>query len=323
MANNANPVHIAKQPIVFEYGTDFSLWYQQFTAYCTICNVTQANKFNSFITFLSQRAFSLINTLALTDAQKADIDAEEIKKLITNILTLHKTNIPCRIQLQHRVQNDEESLCDFMYNLEKLANSAYSGEANAVLRTTVVIDQFCIGVKDQNISIELLKNTYRTVVDTLNDAQKFASAYEIRNLKLGVKVEQSQPVEIFANTEQNNMYNNHNKYTDRYHRKVGNNSPTTSNISTRNNLPGTSKSTDTCHKCLKLGHYAYACKSDIECYACHKYGHYSFECRSRTNNNNRTYNHNRTNNYNYRGKTRNNTHQNMYNQGRTHTNKDF
>ena len=212
----ANAQTIAKQPPVFEYGEKFELWYQQFSAYCTICGVTPENKYNSFITFLSQRSFSIVNNLALTDAQKQNMDEENAFKLVRNALRTQKSSIPSRIQLQNRFQKQDESLPDYMFALENLANSAYPGTDNVAVRTTTVVDQFCVGVLDKDVSIELLKNTYPTAAEALTDAHKFTSAYEIRNLRLGDSSSHNVEILVSEVNRPNNYRDTYNYGSDRY-----------------------------------------------------------------------------------------------------------
>ena len=204
--------NIARQPVVFEVGNDFDQWYTQFSAYCTICGVTAENKYTTLITFLSPRAYSLVNTLALPEGQRANIDAEEPLKSLRNALTSKKSNVPFRIQLQHRMQKHDESLSDYMYELEKLANKAYPGNDNVVLKRTVVIDQFSMGVENKDLSIDLLKHTYTTTHELLQNAQQFESAFEIARMRQAALLQPAQSqFDVFANTSTDTSTNVHSR----------------------------------------------------------------------------------------------------------------
>lgn len=308
MANH----NIAKKPGAFEYGPeeDFSTWYLQFNAYCTLCDVSAANKYTSFITFLNPRAFSLVHSLNLSTAQKEAMDNAATLALITDVLTVRKSNVPCRIQLQHSKQTADQTLSDFMYTLEKIAIQAYPGTDNSAIRATLVIDQFCIGVLNKDVSIELLKHAYKTIPDAVGDAQRFAAAYEIRNLGASEQGEQYRPVDVYhtdlRNRSDNNQYNSHQHNANSYRGRnnVGRGNVNRGNGNRRNNrprpqhnqdnrtessTPSGSRGSARCYTCQRTGHYANECKAHIECYNCHKMGHFSYECRSgRNHNNNQT-----------------------------------
>lgn len=303
--------NIAKQPSVFEVGADFDLWYTQFSAYCTICKVTVETKYSTLITFLSPRSYSLVNSLSLSDAQKANIDEESSLKAITNALTVRKNNVPFRIQLQHTVQDENESLSDFMYSLEKLGNKAYPGNDNNVVRTTIVVDQFRLGVHSNDLSVELLKNTYQSTHDVLDAAQKFESAYEIIKLR---KTATSQSlhtnVDVLANTSYVHTTNNanahsNNNYSNNKHGYNNTNSKGNSerprqynnNVNDNPNYLDRSRNfsrdryrsqeTRTCYTCNMPGHLSFQCNYRAQetriCYTCNRAGHLSFQCRSKSN----------------------------------------
>ena len=153
-----------------------------------------------------------MNTLALAEGQRANIDAEEPLKSLRNALTSKKSNVPFRIQLQHRMQKHDESLSDYMYELEKLANKAYPGNDNVVLKRTVVIDQFSMGVENKDLSIDLLKHTYTTTHELLQNAQQFESAFEIARMRQAALLQPAQSqFDVFANTSTDTSTNVHSR----------------------------------------------------------------------------------------------------------------
>ena len=168
---------VVKQPAVFKLNSsdEFSIWYAQFINYAEAVGIEKANTFVALKSFLDASAFSIVENLEVSDENKAD--PAKFKSTLEEALS-RKDKIPPRLALRYRSQETDESLADFALALEKLANKA---GVHKDARPQLLVDSFCTGVRDTDLSIKLLETHFDTLTLALDQAEKIESASKIRN----------------------------------------------------------------------------------------------------------------------------------------------
>ena len=174
---NVNIAPIARQPSIFKMGMDFPTWFRQFVNYCVITNTPAAQRFGVMCSFLDSSAFTTVENLRLANDIRADITAafEPLR------IALHSpdSRIPARFAIRHRAQREEESLDEFVRELEKLARNAFPDDNNIRANQTL-IDAFISGLRSDELSIKLLQRNFANVTEALNEAKEFLSARDTR-----------------------------------------------------------------------------------------------------------------------------------------------
>ena len=167
---------VAKQPSVFKLNTtdDFQTWYAQFTNYATAVSIDPKNQFVALSSFLDTSAFTIVQNLEFAAGDKED--PIKFGPILERALK-RKDKIPPRLALRYRVQESDESLAEFAFALEMLANKA--GVAKPA-KEELLVDSFCTGVRDTDLSIKLLEDSFDALSLALEQAQKIDGASKIR-----------------------------------------------------------------------------------------------------------------------------------------------
>ncbi len=157
--------------------------------------IADKDHFVAISSYLNTAAFTAVENVKLTDEQKAD--PKSFYPLLENALKSDSDKIPPRLKLRFRTQKPGESLSQFALELGKLANKSNMEDAT---REHLLIDSFCTGVKDTDLSIKLLETTFGTLTLALDYALKVEGASKIRNfVKLGH--DEAPEIEILATNE--------------------------------------------------------------------------------------------------------------------------
>ena len=175
--NNTNSKVVVKQPAVFKLNSkdDFPTWYAQFKNYADSVGINADDFFKALSSFLDTPAFTVVQNLKVSEADQKD--ETKLKPILTAALTL-KEKIPPRLALRYRAQEPEESLAEFAFALELLANKASIPDAS---KPEMLVDSFCTGVRDTDLSIKLLETNFASLSLALDQAQKIEGASKIRN----------------------------------------------------------------------------------------------------------------------------------------------
>jgi hypothetical protein len=166
-----------RQPSEFKYDSndDFSIWFAKFTNFADAANIAKKDQFAALCSYLDNGAFSIVRSLEITDDVKAEPD--RFKPLLEKALRT-QDKIPPRLALKYRTQKPDESLSDFAIALGKLASKA---EIAQVSKEETLVDSFCTGVRDTDLSIKLLETNFESLSIALEQAQKIEGASKIRN----------------------------------------------------------------------------------------------------------------------------------------------
>ena len=176
---------MVRQPQTFRYGTDFAAWFKQFENFATAAKCDVKEQYILLLTYLDTKSFTLVQNLDVSATNQANLNL--CYSQILNILTPDNDRIPARLSLKYRVQKATESISEYAFELEMLANKAFDSK-NPNKQATMV-DTFCTGVSDTNLSIKLLEHDFETLSEALVYAQKVKVAqdvrHSIRNIQLG------------------------------------------------------------------------------------------------------------------------------------------
>lgn len=192
---------VVRQPPEFKLNSeqDFATWYARFSNFAAAVKIEAPNQFQALVSYLDSSAFTIVQNLGLDDEQIKDPTV--FRPLIATALK-GKDGIPARLALKYRVQNPTETLSDYAMALGKLATKA---SISAASREETLVDTFCTGVSDTDLSVKLLENTFDTLSLALEQAQKIEGATNIRKLVRPTSTSMSDNVEILA-TNANNGY---------------------------------------------------------------------------------------------------------------------
>ena len=165
-----------KQPSEFKLNSndDFTTWYAQFSNFAGAANIADKDRFATLCSYLDITAFTVVQGLALTE--EAIISPATFKPLLEKALRGEET-IPPRLALRYRTQKHDESLGEFAMSLGKLAIKAAASQTS---NEETLIDTFCTGVRDTDLSLKLLESSFESLSSALQQAQKIESATNIR-----------------------------------------------------------------------------------------------------------------------------------------------
>ena len=135
---------VAKAPEVFELKGNFASWIKQFRNYAELVAVKPNEMYRTFMSFVSQECFLLVEALELTNAQKQDMFEGETFQRIKQALQKRDNRVNPGFLFRYRKQKDNESIDDYAKELEKLCQEVYPNEQN-IRQNRLLIDTF-IGV---------------------------------------------------------------------------------------------------------------------------------------------------------------------------------
>ena len=201
MSQAAPPKRVVRQPPEFCLNAedqDFTTWYKQFENFAKAMSIPEKDQLTAIISYLDTAAFAVVENLKLEGETltKADL----YKPLLEKALKNDNEKIPARLKLRYRTQKSNESLSQFALELGKLADKSDIKET--AVKQQLLVDSFCTGVKDADLSIKLLENNFGSLTLALNHALKVEGANKIRNFVRAVDDDQAPEVEILATSEQ-------------------------------------------------------------------------------------------------------------------------
>ena len=146
-AQALRPASIARHAQEFSISKhNYPIWAKQFRNYCELLQVQENQLDRTLLSFLDPELFTIAEYLALTQAHRANIFADEPARLIKNALCQRETKIPPGYELKSRKQGENESITKFASELEKLALEAYPNEQK-IRQNRVLIQSFISGGK--------------------------------------------------------------------------------------------------------------------------------------------------------------------------------
>lgn len=163
---------VAKQPPTYTYGKDFALFFSMFTNYCNTVNLPAEFRYALFLTFLGPKCFQIITRLEL---DRDDIIAAYPQLL--RALQSASEPIPPRLSIKYRTQKPNESLQEYAFALETLADRAFD---DADVKDQQMLDTFCTGILDAGLSVKLLQEEHADFQAAVEMASRIQQAVKVR-----------------------------------------------------------------------------------------------------------------------------------------------
>ena len=185
----------ARAPSQYKYGNDFTTYYRVFVNYCDTLNIEPEDRFKILLTFVDTRTFETLNNLNLGEV----INIQEHYETILRALQTEREEIPPRYLLKHRKQKADESIAEYAYKLEILANRAYQ---DVDMKNQQLLDVFCSGLIDSDLSVKLLQEQHQHFAEAVEFAKKVHQAISIRRFVVDskIKIADTSAVQILANS---------------------------------------------------------------------------------------------------------------------------
>lgn len=314
---------IAKAPEIFKLKNNFNSWLKQFRNYAELVNVQANNMYQTFMSFMDEESFSVVESLTLTPAQRnAFFDNATILLISEAIKNRQGERIPAEFMLRFRKQEDNESIEQYASALEKIALEAFPNDAN-IRQNRQLIQSFLMGIKNDELGIKLLEQNFDNLTNALNYATQYFKALQTRRY---IKREGNStlPLEKVYNVSPEQCYNCRqaaetvNKTqkvdnTSKYHLQQAPQMTTEMpNLQQHVQLPLQSgiyynQAAQPLQNQMPIGNFTQAAlpmmsphvnpiqqfrynsrnanRKNVQCYNCGKSGHYKSECRSMNNNN--------------------------------------
>lgn len=157
--------------------TDFV---EQYESYITILNLKGTTAVRAFITYLNTKTQNQVREAKLDEVTDWDTFKERAIDLIQSCSK--QSRMLARLKLQRAKQLPSESIMDFGDRLRTMGKAGYPEQKDKPLRETELIQALCMGVKKDEIGVELLHeaNGKSSFNDLLRIATRFEMAYTAR-----------------------------------------------------------------------------------------------------------------------------------------------
>ena len=115
--------------------------------------------------FLDRKSYQLVEAITFTDAENTAI-AENIDAALPKlkVALTPPDKMPAKIELKFRKQKLNESLSEFDLAIQNLGMIAFGRDA---LNNGQVIDAFCIGVRNTDLSAKFLGSQFENLADAM------------------------------------------------------------------------------------------------------------------------------------------------------------
>jgi hypothetical protein len=308
---------IAKSPETYKLKLNYQSWLKQFRNYTELLNVPANNIYRTFLSFLDEETFGIVEALNLDNARRADFYDNETQVVIRDAIKNRQgERIPAEYMLRFRKQREGESIEKYAAELEKMALEAFPDEQD-IRANRQLIQSFLMGVRNDELGVKLLEETFDSLTDAVNAAARHCKALQTRRY-IRKETEGQVLEKVYHTTCQNctstgtsNATNEHtvnatnegqgqqvikqpvinagkevpNQYWNAGHHIQ---SPLTVNQFQHqggyNRMQHPNQFNNPIHyqyRGSSQQRYPYRQNTDkrgIQCYNCHKYGHYKYEC---------------------------------------------
>ena len=218
----------------------WSAYVERLEQYFTVNEIKTANKVPALLTLLGSKTYNLLRNLTAPE-KPSELDYDTIVELLEKQLSPKPSVITQRYRFHTRIQNEGETINDYVAQLRKLAIHCNLNNLNDTLR-----DRLVCGIRNTGIQKRLLSESTLPLEKaiTISVAMEMAAKDAIE-LQGKLKV---------------------NKITQAKSSRVSHNSQSKA----RENA---------CFRCGKPGHQSNSCKhKEATCYYCKKKGHIEKAC---------------------------------------------
>ena len=179
---NANraAVNVAKSPEQYKLKNNFASWLKQFRNYAELLNINANNVYRTFLSFMDDESFGIIESLNLTDAQRNDFFDNATQIVVrTAIKNRQGERVPAEYMLRFRKQHEGESVEQYAAELEKMALEAFPEDQN-IRQNRQLIQSFLMGVRNDELGVKLLEDNFQNLTQAVNAAARHCKALQTR-----------------------------------------------------------------------------------------------------------------------------------------------
>ena len=168
-----------RKPEKYEYPEDFEIFFRQYKTFAKNVKCEATAQDDLMLGFLDRKSYQLVEAITFTDAENTAI-AEHIDAALPKlkVALTPPDKMPAKIELKFRKQKLNESLGKFGLAIQNLGMSAF-GRDHA-LNNGQVIDAFCIGVRNTDLSAKLLGSQFENLADAIAFAHNKESSETIK-----------------------------------------------------------------------------------------------------------------------------------------------
>jgi hypothetical protein len=171
---------IAKSPETYKLKMNYQSWLKQFRNYIELLNVPANNIYRTFLSFLDEETFGIVETLNLQDAQRADFFDNGTQGPIREAIKNRQgERIPPEYMLRFRKQHEGESIEKYAAELEKMAQEAFP-EDQDIRANRQLIQSFLMGVRNDELGVKLLEEAFDNLTEAVNAAARHCKALQTR-----------------------------------------------------------------------------------------------------------------------------------------------
>ena len=171
---------IAKSPEAYKLKFNYQSWLKQFRNYVELLNVPDNNIYRTFLSFLDEETFGIVEALNLPDAQRADFFANEAQVPIREAIKNRQgQRIPAEYMLRFRKQREGETIERYAAELEKMAQEAFPDDQD-IRANRQLIQSFLMGVRNDELGVKLLEENFDNLTAAVNAAARHCKALQTR-----------------------------------------------------------------------------------------------------------------------------------------------
>ncbi|XP_077505285.1 uncharacterized protein LOC144115033 [Amblyomma americanum] len=236
-------------------------WFEHFYTASGLCDKSGSHQVNTLLYLMSDQAEDILGTFKLSGENSQNIQV--VLKQFDSYFIPWRNVIFEWARFNTRVQNDGESVEDFVIALHKLSNHCEYG----TLREELVRDRLVVSIQDQKLSARLQLDADLTLHKALEFIKKVKSVRqqqaELHPDTLTVNKLASGRQQVGHSTNTTNVNDGREHFESRPHPRPADNVPTL------------------CLQCGKERHPHSLCPARTQvCKGCHKKGHYTSVCMS-------------------------------------------
>lgn len=191
-------------PTKFTTNQDFNVWKKGFERYAK--NV--ADKTNALLSLMEETCIEQLEQRLLIRNPNATY--EEIIKISSKLFGRNPIYNDPLMEFVHRTQLQNETIFQFMFELENLAAKAYLQHDDRY-REPIIVDRFIRGLRDNRVQSELCQTeTIETIQEVLDKANKLEIGFQ--KCKQIIEVKNSRTNEIRSKNNPNNYNNSYDQF---------------------------------------------------------------------------------------------------------------
>lgn len=169
---------VARVPEEYKLKNSFAAWIKQFQNYTELVNVPAGNLYRTFLSFMNDEAFAVVEAAGLDDAQKLAL-FDNLTPVREAMKARQGERIPAEYMLSLRKQEEGESIEQFAAVLERMAAEAYPQDQD-IRANRQLIQCFIMGIRSDELGVKLLGENFNNLTDAIVTAAQYYKALQTR-----------------------------------------------------------------------------------------------------------------------------------------------